>query len=201
MKYLLIVFAVMVLSLWWLNHQYKLKAKKQEQAKVVQVVKHQPASVPSPAVQPQPVAPASNISAKAVVAPKTEPVTAQPNAQTEPVIKAPAETATTSLAASPTSAAPADDPNKPPPPSKDWSQICYNASMQAAHAMRRRMEGALPAEITNIGNNTDPEYRESLQGIMNQVNTTPVTADFGQQQLDVDNIKSSTFNNCMAGHR
>ena len=73
--------------------------------------------------------------------------------------------------------------------------------MVAERAMRRHMDGALAAEVTNMGNQTDPEYKESLQGIMNQVNTTPVTSDFAQQQLEMDNIKSSTYNNCMAGHR
>lgn len=202
MKYLLVVFAVMVLSLWWLNHKYKVKAREHEQAKTTQLIKQQPATTPQVAVkESQPVK-----ELPAITQPGTskeqaaQPVAANPENKPE---TAPGKVTEAPASANPptaASAAPAD-PSKPPPPPKNWPQICYDASMQAERAMRRRMEGALAAEITNMGNNTDPEYRENLQGVMNQVNTTPVTNDFGQQQLDVDHIKSSTYNNCMAGHR
>ena len=200
MKYLLVVFAVMVLSLWWLNHKYKVKAREHEQAKAAHVVKQQPADTPKAVVkQSQPVRELpGGVQPEAGTEKPSQPVAANPESKPE--------TATAKVTEAPASANPPAtvapvDPNKPPPPPKDWPQICYNASMQAERAMRRRMDGALPAEVNNMGMQTDPEYRENLQGVMGQVNATPVTSDFAQQQLDVDNIKSSTYNNCMAGHR
>lgn len=205
MKYLLVIFAALVLSLFWLSEKYKNRAKELEAAKQQHAMPHSTPAASLPAakkiVQPEaakPPVPATVTKAgsntEANAAATLPPATAAAN----PASSAAAPVAATTAATSPAGAV---DPNKPPPPPKDWQQICYNASMQAEHAMRRRMDGALAAEVTNIGNQTDPEYRDNLQGVMNQVNTTPVTSDFAQQQLEMDNIKSSTYNNCMAGHR
>jgi hypothetical protein len=73
--------------------------------------------------------------------------------------------------------------------------------MLADRAMRRHLDGATAAELNNIGSQADPDLRNSVQGVMNQISSMPRSSDFAQQQLMLDNIKSGTYNDCMAGHR
>lgn len=192
MKYLLVVFAVMVLSLWWLSHKYKVKAKALEAAASSQVVSQPKASAkptePAKAATPAPAA------TKPVAAPAT---TAAPAAASV-AVAAPATAATEPV---PAAAAPAPAAEAAPPPEKDWPKLCYDASMLADRAMRRHLDGATAAELNNIGSQADPDLRNSVQGVMNQISSMPRSSDFAQQQLMLDNIKSSTYNDCMAGHR
>lgn len=192
MKYLLVVFAVMVLSLWWLSHKYKVKAKALEAAASSQVVSQPKASAkpaePAKAATPAPAA------TKPVAAPAT---TAAPAAASV-AVAAPATAATEPV---PAAAAPAPAAEAAPPPEKDWPKLCYDASMLADRAMRRHLDGATAAELNNIGSQADPDLRNSVQGVMNQISSMQRSSDFAQQQLMLDNIKSSTYNDCMAGHR
>lgn len=192
MKYLLVVFAVMVLSLWWLSHKYKVKAKALEAAASSQVVSQPKASAkpaePAKAATPAPAA------TKPVAAPAT---TAAPAAASV-AVAAPATAATEPV---PAAAAPAPAAEAAPPPEKDWPKLCYDASMLTDRAMRRHLDGATAAELNNIGSQADPDLRNSVQGVMNQISSMPRSSDFAQQQLMLDNIKSGTYNDCMAGHR
>lgn len=192
MKYLLVVFAVMVLSLWWLSHKYKVKAKALEAAASSQVVSQPKASAkpaePAKAATPAPAA------TKPVAAPAT---TAAPAAASV-AVAAPTTAATEPV---PAAAAPAPAAEAAPPPEKDWPKLCYDASMLADRAMRRHLDGATAAELNNIGSQADPDLRNSVQGVMNQISSMPRSSDFAQQQLMLDNIKSGTYNDCMAGHR
>lgn len=192
MKYLLVVFAVMVLSLWWLSHKYKVKAKALEAAASSQVVS-QPKASAKPAEPAKAATPAP-----AATKPAAAPATTAAPAAASVAVAAPATAATEPV---PAAAAPAPAVEAAPPPEKDWPKLCYDASMLADRAMRRHLDGATAAELNNIGSQADPDLRNSVQGVMNQISSMPRSSDFAQQQLMLDNIKSSTYNDCMAGHR
>lgn len=193
MKYLLVIFAVMVLSLWWLSHKYKVKAKALEAAASSQVVSQPKASA-------KPAEPAKTATpAPAAAKPATAPATNAAPAVASVAVAAPATAATEPVPAA--AAAPAPATEAAPPPEKDWPKLCYDASMLADRAMRRHLDGATAAELNNIGSQADPDLRNSVQGVMNQISSMPRSSDFAQQQLMLDNIKSGTYNDCMAGHR
>ncbi len=212
MKYLVVIFAALALSLLWLGERYKTNAKAREAAAA-----HQPA--PSPAVKPSvsaPHLPAQEQKPTIGKLPQSQEAANDGAAETSrtapntpaagiPPLNAPVPAATATPAAAPSTetaaANPAEAAAKQDKLEKDWPKLCYNASMLADRAMRRHQDGATPAELTNIGTLADADLRDRMQGVMNQVASMPRSSDFAQQQLMLDNIKSSTYNDCMESHR
>ena len=203
MKYLLIVFAMLVLSLWWLSNRYHLKLEKMEAAKSSHSQPHKPAKKPTdeivPPAQKTPatdkVAGGTPLSAAA----KQIPASSEPQAAPQPAPQ-PALPHTTAANASPATGE-ITAASEAPKPTKDWPKLCYNASMLAERAVRRHHDGATLPELIEIGNGADVDFRDTLQGIISQVNDSPRSSDFAQQQLMMDTVKSNAYNTCMNNHR
>lgn len=203
MKYLLIIFAMLVLSLWWLSNRYHLKLEKMEAAKSSHSQPHKPAQKPTdeivPPAQQTPITDKIAGSTPLPSAAKQTPASSVPQITPQPASQATLQHGTTANPSPATSETTAT--SDAPKPTKDWPKLCYNASMLAERAVRRHHDGATLPELIEIGNGADVDFRDTLQGIISQVNDSPRSSDFAQQQLMMDTVKSNAYNTCMNNHR